>query len=117
MTDLDLDKAARMLNARERHDRWFDGSVLHNSPEAYRFHALSMVGEAGEVANVVKKEWRGDPGFDFITKVADELGDVLMYWLMLCDALGLSPSSIASQGIQKAIRKEEALRAGKTPAS
>ena len=32
------------------------------SPEDRRYNVLSLAGEAGEVLNLIKKDWRGDPG-------------------------------------------------------
>lgn len=49
------------------------------SPEDRRFLALALCGEVGELANVIKKEWRGDSNPDFRVKLRDELGDVYAY--------------------------------------
>src|SRR3954447_5124481 len=62
--------------------------------------ALSLAGEAGELANVVKKAWRVDPligqpsGYEAIssehrTLVADELADVVMLSLVLANHLNI----------------------------
>jgi len=53
-------------------------------PEVHsaRYTALGLFGEAGEIANQVKKIWRDDDGVltaDRMTKLRDELGDVLWY--------------------------------------
>lgn len=70
---------------RANSQRWFpqihDGSVnLHD------FYLLGMLGEAGEVANVVKKHIRGSDGGEGI---GAELADVLTYLLLLADELGV----------------------------
>jgi NTP pyrophosphatase (non-canonical NTP hydrolase) len=57
-----------------------------------RLSYLGLAGEAGEVAEHIKKllrdgTWRPDA-------VADELGDVVYYWAALCKAVGRSPSEI-----------------------
>lgn len=47
-----------------------------------RYCALGLIGEAGEIANQVKKIWRDDDGVlteDRRNKLRDEAGDVLWY--------------------------------------
>ena len=47
-----------------------------------RYCAMGLFGEAGEIANQVKKIWRDDAAVltqDRIVKLRDELGDVLWY--------------------------------------
>jgi NTP pyrophosphatase (non-canonical NTP hydrolase) len=62
--------------------------------------ALNLAGEAGELANVVKKLWRADPrisqpeGYDQIDgdqreRIAEELADVVMLGLVLANHLGI----------------------------
>jgi NTP pyrophosphatase (non-canonical NTP hydrolase) len=62
--------------------------------------ALSLVGEAGEVADVIKKQWRADPrigepaGFDGIgpderARLADEIADVVILSVVLANHLGI----------------------------
>lgn len=54
--------------------------------EKVRFMALALCGEAGELANLVKKDWRGDAG-DRHDKIREELVDVANYAFMLAEAL------------------------------
>ena len=73
--------------------------------------SLGLTGEAGEVANQVKKMIRDDGGE--LTrrrrnKIYDELGDVLWYLAMLAEDLGESLEFIASFNIMKL--QERALR-------
>jgi NTP pyrophosphatase (non-canonical NTP hydrolase) len=62
--------------------------------------ALNIAGEAGELANVVKKLWRAEPsiarpegyaaiGGEALSKVADEIADVVMLSLVLANHLGI----------------------------
>lgn len=57
--------------------------------ENVRFLSLALCGEAGELANVVKKHWRGDGtlGQDAL----DEVADVITYAAILYSALGGDP--------------------------
>ena len=65
-----------------------------------RFCALAMCGEAGEVANVVKKEWLGD-GAEML-KLRDELGDVFAYWSILVRCAGFTLDEVALRSVGKA---------------
>lgn len=68
------------------------------------YPTLGLVGEAGEVANVVKKMWRdheGDVTQDDRRRVADELGDVLWYLVQLATELHISFADIARLNLQK----------------
>lgn len=73
--------------------------------------ALGLAGEAGEVANQVKKMIRDDGGEmtrDRLMNIVDELGDVLWYLTMLAEDIGESLEFIAIFNIMKL--QERALR-------
>ena len=53
-----------------------------------RFMVLALCGEAGELANLVKKDWRGDGG-DRSEELIEELADVGNYAFMIAEALGV----------------------------
>jgi|SRR5580765_444964 len=64
--------------------------------------ALGLAGEAGEVANKVKKVLRGD--FEIAVAkeaILDEIGDVLWYCAMLADELGADLGVIADNNLTK----------------
>jgi NTP pyrophosphatase (non-canonical NTP hydrolase) len=76
----------------------FDASRFRSLGPGYI--ALSLAGEAGELANVVKKAWRADPlvgqpsGYESVSTehralLADELADVVMLSLVLANHLGI----------------------------
>lgn len=72
--------------ARDNHGRF---SATESIEQDIRFFALGLVGEAGEVANFVKKRWRdGDLHEEDLRK---EVADVFAYTMMLADALGMTP--------------------------
>jgi NTP pyrophosphatase (non-canonical NTP hydrolase) len=60
------------------------------SIEDIRFLTLALAGEAGELANRIKKQWRGDdlplPHND--PNVAEELADIRIYVELLAHATG-----------------------------
>lgn len=65
---------------------------------------LGLCGEAGEVAEMVKKaSWHGKP-VD-IGNMADELGDVLWYVADLASHYGLSMDDIAAGNVAKLQRR------------
>jgi len=71
---------------------------------AMAYLGLGLTGEAGEVANKVKKIYRDKNGnFDDVTNqsVAGELGDVLWYLARLADEMGLSLNDLADANVVK----------------
>ena len=68
------------------------------------YPTLGLVGEAGEVAEKVKKVIRDKKGiFDKESKIGikKELGDVLWYLSNLCDEFGFDFEEVAIQNLQK----------------
>jgi NTP pyrophosphatase (non-canonical NTP hydrolase) len=70
-------------------------------PEAYKviYPTLGLCGEAGEVAEKVKKQVR-DGNFNR-HEVAKELGDVLWYLANLANDIGYSLSEVATMNVDK----------------
>lgn len=66
--------------------------------------ALGVAGEAGEVADLVKKAFGHGHPLDF-EKLAEELGDVLFYVAALADAAGASLSDVANFNVEKLRRR------------
>jgi NTP pyrophosphatase (non-canonical NTP hydrolase) len=73
--------------------------------------ALSLAGEAGELANVIKKAWRVDPrigqstgygvvGPDHHDLIADEIADVVMLSLVLANHLGIDVEAEVARKLQ-----------------
>lgn len=73
-------------------------------PDEHRvvYSALGLAGEAGELANKVKKIMRGDKNHDeLVDGIKGEMGDVLWYLAALADDLGVSLEDIADENIRK----------------
>ena len=66
--------------------------------------ALGMAGEAGEVADLVKKHSFQGHDLD-VNHVAEELGDVLWYVAVGAEAIGLSLGEVAQRNIEKLKRR------------
>lgn len=62
--------------------------------------ALGVAGEAGEVADYVKKVFGHGHPMD-AAKLGKELGDVLWYLAVLADSIGLSLGEVAQRNIDK----------------
>jgi NTP pyrophosphatase (non-canonical NTP hydrolase) len=81
------------------------------------YTTLGLVGEAGEIANKVKKIMRDNGGK--VTKQAkadifDELGDVLWYCASLADELGVNLEDVAGNNL---IKLADRLKRGKIKGS
>lgn len=74
------------------------------------YTALGLAGEAGEVANQVKKIMRDDFGVVHPTRKAqirNELGDVLWYISQACIELGLEMDDVAQNNIARLRDRQE----------
>lgn len=81
-------------------------------PETHRilYPALGMAGEAGEVANKVKKIIRDgikDQPEDWRQQIAKEIGDVMWYCAALAHDLNVPLSLIAAQNKDKLLARKE----------
>ena len=73
------------------------------------YPAIGLAGEAGEVANKVKKLIRDNPNMsdDIKKSIGDEIGDVLWYCAVLADDLGQSLSEIANRNLEKLANRQK----------
>jgi NTP pyrophosphatase (non-canonical NTP hydrolase) len=91
-------------------------AIYPNMGSEFTYPALGLVGEAGEIANKLKKVIRDDSGI--LSKVvresvSDELGDVLWYVAQLATEMGTDLNAIAQRNIDKlASRRERGVIAG-----
>jgi len=72
------------------------------------YPTLGLAGEAGEVANIVKKiqrDFGGEITDDVRAKLKDELGDVLWYISACTDELGLTLEEVAEFNVEKLARR------------
>ena len=103
--DCDDYQRAAMRTARDR-----------DAPDEFMHLVLGLVGEAGEIAEKVKKLVR-DRNSDLAQldrdDMASELGDVLWYTAVLANFLGLSLDDVAQRNVDKlADRQRRAVLGG-----
>jgi len=78
--------------------------VLTTDRDRLAENALGLAGEAGEVAEKVKKFFRdGTLDNEAIQK---ELGDVIFYWMALSNALGLDAVSTITTNMEKLMARK-----------
>jgi NTP pyrophosphatase (non-canonical NTP hydrolase) len=74
------------------------------------YAALGLTGEAGEVANKIKKVYRDNQGElseSSAQAIADELGDVLWYVSAMCDEIGVPLGEVAMRNLDKVASRKE----------
>ena len=78
-------------------------TAVYPAEKGLEYLALGLVGEAGEVANKVKKILRGDYLFtdEFAGELSKELGDVLWYLAEMCTHLDIRLMQIAGENTLK----------------
>lgn len=64
-----------------------------------RFLALGLCGEAGELANMIKKRWRD--GVDLTEDIKDEIADVRVYLELLAKCFDIEGSKLDERVQQK----------------
>lgn len=74
-------------------------TAVYPEDKAVEFLALGLNGEAGEVAEKIKKHMRD--GKDLDEELRDEIGDCLWYISRLLDELGFSMDEAAEENVGK----------------
>jgi NTP pyrophosphatase (non-canonical NTP hydrolase) len=83
-------------------------ALYPNRLKNLEYPTLGLTGEAGEVANIVKKiqrDFGGQITDEIRGKLKDELGDVLWYISACADELGLTLAEIAEYNVQKLAKR------------
>lgn len=79
-----------------------------------RFLALGLCGEAGELANMIKKRWRD--GVDLSEEIKDEIADVRVYLELLAKCFGIEGEKLDQRVEQKLIKVVEKFKTRLAPA-
>jgi len=83
----------------EEYSAFVEGKMLTKGTDRLAENTLGLVGEAGEVAEKIKKRFR-DGKLDR-EAVQKELGDVLFYWVALHNLLGISTDHTIEVNVNK----------------
>ena len=85
-------------------------TAIYPKEMAVIYPTLGLAGEAGEVANQVKKRFRDDGGEvtqERVQDTAHELGDLLWYIAAICTDMGLNMDDIAADNIAMLESRQE----------
>jgi NTP pyrophosphatase (non-canonical NTP hydrolase) len=83
-------------------------ALYPNRLKNLEYPTLGLAGEAGEVANIVKKiqrDFGGEITDEIRGKLKDELGDVLWYISACADELNLTLAEIAEFNVEKLAKR------------
>ena len=92
------------MNFKEYQEKASVTALYPNRLSNLEYPTLGLTGEAGEVANIVKKiqrDFGGEVTDEVRGKLKDELGDVLWYISACADELGLTLAEIAEFNVEK----------------
>lgn len=70
-----------------------------------RFLALALCGEAGELANIIKKRWRD--GVDLHEEACDEIADIRVYLELLAKCFNIEGTKLDERVKQKLVKVVE----------
>jgi NTP pyrophosphatase (non-canonical NTP hydrolase) len=90
----------------ETYQHFVNGMKVYPEQHAIVYPALGMIGEAGEVAEKVKKWLRGDRELDK-HELVKEIGDVLWYAASLADDLGYTIADVIAANVSKLSDRKE----------
>ena len=82
-------------------------TAIYPREQAIIYPSLGLTGEAGEVANKVKKIIRDGTNQNIIQEISNEIGDVLWYVALLADDIGCKLSDIANDNLIKLANRKK----------
>ena len=82
-------------------------TALYPMEQGLTYTALGLCGEAGEVAEKIKKFIRGDEGLSLKEDLLHELGDVLWYLANLAFECGYTLEKVAQSNLDKLEKRKK----------
>ena len=82
-------------------------TAIYPREQAIIYPSLGLTGEAGEIANKVKKIIRDGTNQNIIQEISNEIGDVLWYVALLADDIGCKLSDIANDNLIKLANRKK----------
>lgn len=83
------------INIFAMHERFTGALFPAYSNQDERFLSLALCGEAGELANIIKKRWRD--GVDMTEEARNEIADIRVYLELLAKCFGIEGDKLAHQ--------------------
>lgn len=88
-----------MINIYELHEKMTGHLFPAYSNRDERFLALALCGEAGELANMIKKRWRDN--VDLTEEIRDEIADIRVYLELLAKCFEIEGDKLDERVQQK----------------
>jgi NTP pyrophosphatase (non-canonical NTP hydrolase) len=87
------------MNLYEIHEKKTRHLFPDNFSTDERFLALALCGEAGELANMIKKRWRD--GADLSEEIRDEIADIRIYLELLAKCFAIEGDKLDDRVVEK----------------
>lgn len=90
------------MNIFELHEKMTAHLFPSYSSRDERFLALALCGEAGELANIIKKRWRD--GVDLSEEAKDEIADIRVYLELLARCFNIEGEKLDQRVKEKLLK-------------